>query len=300
MTPGCVAEAQYRVPGDAWYFDADRQKNMPFAVLLEIALQPCGWLAAYMGSALTSETDLKFRNLGGEGVQSLPVTRTSGILTTRATVTNVSDSGGMIIQHYTFHVESPEGTLYEGTTYFGFFSSHALQNQKGIQDAKPHEPSPGERERGVLDEKYPVEAPFPRKKMRMVDHLDLYVPDGGPKGLGFIRGRKKVNPEEWFFKAHFYQDPVMPGSLGVEAFIQLLKFVATRRWGASPETEFEGITGKHQWLYRGQVVPTDNTVTVEAVVTGIDDRLRSVCADGFLMVDGRVVYKLTDFMLKVK
>jgi hypothetical protein len=113
MTPGCVAEAQYRVPGDAWYFDADRQKNMPFAVLLEIALQPCGWLAAYMGSALTSETDLKFRNLGGEGVQSLPVTRASGILTTRATVTNVSDSGGMIIQHYSFHVESPEGTVYE-------------------------------------------------------------------------------------------------------------------------------------------------------------------------------------------
>ena len=109
-----------------------------------------------------------------------------------------------------------------------------------------------------------------------------------------------MNPEEWFFKAHFYQDPVMPGSLGVEAFIQLLKFVATKRWGASPETEFEGITGKHQWLYRGQVVPTDNTVTVEAVVTGIDDQARSVRADGFLMVDGRVVYKLTDFMLKVK
>ena len=300
MKSGCVAEAQYQVPGDAWYFDADRQKNMPFAVLLEIALQPCGWLAAYMGSALTSETDLKFRNLGGEGVQYLPVTSASGILTTRATVTNVSDSGGMIIQHYNFHVESPEGTVYEGTTYFGFFSAQALQNQKGIQDATPHEPSSGERERGVIDEKYPVEPPFPRDKMRMVDHLDLFVQDGGPEGLGFIRGRKKVDPEEWFFKAHFYQDPVMPGSLGVEAFIQLLKFAATKRWGASPETVFEGISGKHQWLYRGQVIPTDNTVTVEATVTEIDDQVRSIGADGFLMVDGRVVYKLTDFMLKVK
>ncbi len=42
---------------------------MPFGVLLEIALQPCGWLAAYCGSALTSPEDLAFRNLGGKATQ---------------------------------------------------------------------------------------------------------------------------------------------------------------------------------------------------------------------------------------
>ena len=42
---------------------------MPFSVLLEIALQPCGWLAAYCGSALTSPEDLKFRNLGGKAIK---------------------------------------------------------------------------------------------------------------------------------------------------------------------------------------------------------------------------------------
>ncbi|MCP4578946.1 MAG: type I polyketide synthase, partial [Deltaproteobacteria bacterium] len=300
MVPGCAAEAQYRIPGDAWYFAANGRKMMPFAVLLEIALQPCGWLAAYMGSALTSDIDLKFRNLGGEGVQYLPVNPTSGILTTRTKVTNVSDSGGMIIQYFTFVVNSTKGTVYKGTTYFGFFSAQALENQKGIQDAKPYEPSRSERERGIMEEKYPIEPPFPEKKMRMVDRIDLFVPDGGPKGLGFIRGSKEVNPDEWFFKAHFYQDPVTPGSLGVEAFIQLLKFVATRRWGASPETIFEGMNAKHQWLYRGQVVPTDQNVTVEAVVTRMDNEARSIRADGFLSVDGRVVYKLTDFTLEVK
>ena len=51
-------EAEYDVPPDAWYFAADRQARMPFAVLLEVALQPCGWLAAYIGSALTSPSDL--------------------------------------------------------------------------------------------------------------------------------------------------------------------------------------------------------------------------------------------------
>ena len=300
MKPGCVAEAQYRIPGDAWYFAANGQNMMPFAVLLEIALQPCGWLAAYMGSALTSHIDLKFRNLGGEGVQYLPVTRTSGILTTRVRVTNVSDSGGMIIQHFTFEVESAKGTVYKGTTYFGFFSAQALENQKGIQDAELYQPSRSQREGGIKDVKYPIEPPFPEDKMRMVDHIDLFVPDGGPKGLGFISGSKQVNPDEWFFKAHFYQDPVTPGSLGVEAFIQLLKYAAAQRWGASSETVFEGTNEKHQWLYRGQVVPTDEAVTVEAVVTEVNDKARLIRADGFLMVDGRVVYKLTDFTLKMR
>ena len=35
-------------------------------ILLEAALQPCGWMAAYLGAALTSPTDLCFRNLGGK------------------------------------------------------------------------------------------------------------------------------------------------------------------------------------------------------------------------------------------
>ena len=253
-----------------------------------------------MGSALTSDTDLKFRNLGGEGVQYLPVTRESGILTTRVKVTNVSNSGGMIIQHYTFEVKGSKGTVYKGTTYFGFFSVQALQNQKGIQGAKPYEPSRSEQERGVINAKYPSKPPFPEEKMRMVDRIDLFVPDGGPNGLGFIRGSKRVDPDEWFFKAHFYQDPVTPGSLGVEAIIQLLKYAATKRWGASPETVFKGMDAKHQWLYRGQIVPKDKTVTVEAVITEMDDSARSVRADGFLMVDGRVVYRLTDFTLRVK
>ena len=57
---------------------------------------------------------------------------------------------------------------------------------------------------------------------------------------------------------------------------------------------------KHQWFDGGQVVPKDKTATVEAVITEMDDDARSIRSDGFLMVDGRVVYKLTDFTLTVK
>ena len=94
---------------------------MPFAVLLEVALQACGWMAAYMGSALTSDGDLKFRNLGGTGRQHLPVTRHTGTLTTRIRVTKISSTAGMILQHYEFAVDCRDGLVYDGSAEFGFF-----------------------------------------------------------------------------------------------------------------------------------------------------------------------------------
>jgi hypothetical protein len=32
-------------PAQAWYFEQNGAPAMPFAVLMEVALQPCGWLA---------------------------------------------------------------------------------------------------------------------------------------------------------------------------------------------------------------------------------------------------------------
>src|SRR5262249_8953820 len=83
LKAGAAATAEYRVPRDAWYFAENGQATMPFAVLLEVALQPCGWLAAYCGSALTSPVDLSFRNLGGDAVQHVEVTPETGLLVTK-------------------------------------------------------------------------------------------------------------------------------------------------------------------------------------------------------------------------
>ena len=58
----------------------------------------------------------------------------------------------------------------------------------------------------------------------MLDRISYYDPKGGKAGLGLLRGEKDVDPGEWFFKAHFFQDPVQPGSLGIEAMIQLLQW----------------------------------------------------------------------------
>ncbi len=300
MRAGASAEAQYDVPPDAWYFGAERQRRMPFAVLLEAALQPCGWLAAYVGSALTTPNDVSFRNLGGNAVQRRDVTPASGTLTASATLKKVATSGGMIIQEFDFSVADRDGVLYEGDTMFGFFSKEALASQVGIRDAAPYRPTAEETARGRALP-YPIEPPFPEKQLRMIDRIELFIPDGGPNGLGYLRGIKDVDPDEWFFKAHFYQDPVTPGSLGLESFLQLLKFAAVERWGTASGTPVSIRHGmRHRWLYRGQIVPTDSRVTVEAWITGRDDSERVLTADGFLSVDGRPIYRMNDFSVRME
>ncbi|MDZ4686438.1 MAG: hypothetical protein SH850_15320, partial [Planctomycetaceae bacterium] len=174
----------------------------------------------------------------------------------------------------------------------------------------------------------PTDPPFPNERFRMVANVDALILDGGPHGLGYIRGSVAVDPSAWFFQAHFFQDPVWPGSLGLESFLQLLKVLAGERWGLGLRAEGLGpekpasdlasspalssqplalsrvfaalaLHRPHEWIYRGQVIPRDKTVTVDVVVTAVDDASRTVTAGGFLTVDGRVIYQMVDFTVQI-
>lgn len=303
LKAGAVIEAEYDVPQDEWYFTEDNQRYMPFAVLLEVALQPCGWLAAYLGSALTSDVDISFRNLGGKAQQYLMVTPEMGTLTTKVTMTAVSQSGGMIIQHYDYEMTCEQGLVYKGNTYFGFFSKEALADQIGIRDAEPYQITDEEKVRSAKFD-YPNTKPMPADMMRMVDEITVYDPHGGPNQLGIIEGKAKVKADAWFFKAHFYEDPVWPGSLGLESFMQLLKVFAWERWGSGLKIDnvyFESmaLNHEHNWVYRGQILPVDDEVTIKAVITKVDDVSKTVFAEGFLTVDGRIIYQMNDFALRI-
>ena len=63
----------------------------------------------------------------------------------RSTITKVSQSAGMIIQHYDFRRRAGAGPVYRGDTYFGFFRREALANQVGIREATPYRPGADER-----------------------------------------------------------------------------------------------------------------------------------------------------------
>jgi 3-hydroxymyristoyl/3-hydroxydecanoyl-(acyl carrier protein) dehydratase len=134
----------------------------------------------------------------------------------------------------------------------------------------------------------------------MVEEIQT-VDDGGPHGLGVIEGSIAVDPKAWFFEAHFLGDPVWPGSLGLESFLQLLKVVATRRWGEGPGVMFDspGRDHSHRWVYRGQILPSNRRVTTQAVITARDDDRQVITADGLLLVDGKIIYQMNDYTLRL-
>jgi len=107
-----------------------------------------------------------------------------------------------------------------------------------------------------------------------------------------------VDPGEWFFQAHFFQDPVQPGSLGVQAMCQLLQFYAIERSLGSgfPAPRFEPVlTGQAvSWKYRGQVTPGTARVTVELEIREVveNEHQVRVIGDGWLWADGTRVYQV--------
>jgi 3-hydroxymyristoyl/3-hydroxydecanoyl-(acyl carrier protein) dehydratase len=289
MAVGSAVVAEYDVPDEAWYFASP---TMPIAALMEVALQPCGWLGCYVGSPVQIDAELLFRNLDGNLRVRREVRPDTGVIRTRAELTDVSRAAGMIIETFRIDCHADGEPLLSGTAVFGYFLTTAFAQQPGLPA------TPSERER--LTERSAYRVAFPQAAgpmLTMLDRITGYWPRGGTAGLGRLRAEKDVDPGDWFFKAHFFQDPVMPGSLGIEAMCQLLQWYLLDRGLADdrPGARFEPVALDEPltWTYRGQVVPTDGLITVELEILEIRDR--TAYAKGWLWIDGRRIYRVARF-----
>jgi 3-hydroxymyristoyl/3-hydroxydecanoyl-(acyl carrier protein) dehydratase len=266
---------------------------------MEIALQPCGWLGCYVGSPVQMDTEVLFRNLDGD-VRVLrevrPGTRT---VHTRVEITAISHINGMIIESFAFDCHADGVPLLSGTAVFGYFSAAAFAEQPGLP------PTPAERDQ-LLEPSPPApplhgDRPSPGPMLSMLDRITGYWPAGGSAGLGRLRAETDVDPGAWFFRAHFFQDPVMPGSLGVEAMCQLLRWYMLDRGigtnDAAARFEPIALDERLTWTYRGQIVPGDRLITVELDVLEIRDT--TVFATAWLWIDGRRIYRLERFGMRV-
>ncbi|MDR2368103.1 MAG: hypothetical protein LBF58_08360 [Deltaproteobacteria bacterium] len=299
VSVGTQVEATYNLEADGreWLLGEAGGLNpfMPYAAVNEMALQGCGFLAAYMGSALPFAGPMHFRNLGGEATVHRLIDKAQGQIRTRATLTKSSVLGSMTIQHYQFSVAWNEQTLYDGQTHFGFHAPESLLKPLGLK-ANPSLlkalTAPAAQSQG---KPYPTGPAWPDGRWRMVDNVIV-----DPKGAGRVWGRSKVDPSAWFFDAHFPHDPVWPGSLGLEGFLQAAKAL----WAAMlrPDVRAEDLRVSwhapavalgHRWLYRGQIVPHNQDVTFGLKVTGGKDD--TLIFKGLLWVDGQVVYQVDDF-----
>lgn len=143
--------------------------------------------------------------------------------------------------------------------------------------------------------------------MRMLDKVTGFWDDGGEAGLGRIRTWQQIHYDAWYFKAHFYEDPVQPGSLGLEALIQSARaLVHMKGWLEgieNPVWEHPIVGFPLAWKYRGQVVPKrDEVVTeVEALkVEIVEGESVTVEVFGTQWVDGLRIYEVPSFAVRVR
>ena len=105
---------------------------MPIAVLVEVALQPCGWLASYVGCAVHEKGEVFFRNLDGKGTIHRPLLATDGTVRVKSTLTTLSKAGGATLVSFAVQCTVRGEPVYDLTTTFGFFPGAALAGQAGL------------------------------------------------------------------------------------------------------------------------------------------------------------------------
>jgi 3-oxoacyl-(acyl-carrier-protein) synthase/3-hydroxymyristoyl/3-hydroxydecanoyl-(acyl carrier protein) dehydratase len=284
--------AEYDVQQDAWYFDDNGAPVMPFAVLLEVALQPCGWLASYAGCAISVGREVVFRNLDGTGRVEREVGRNAGTLSTSARLTSISAVGALLIVGFDVQVSSAAGTVFTCATVFGFFPPETMRDQPGLPDTGA---------RPSLSPSSPLRTPaaprLARGRLGMLGDAVAIDPVGGKAGLGRIVASRAVDASDWFFRAHFMGDPVQPGSLGLEAMVQGLEALALARGlgDGLADPRFEALASgvPLTWKYRGQVLPEDHETTVEVEITEVRPSPEGtvVIAEGSFRVDGKLIYR---------
>ncbi len=318
--------AEYDVPQNPWYYQQNSNTSMPYSVIMEIALQPCGLLGAYLGSTLQfPEMDLYLRNLDGDGESfDLPTGtdfRGKTILNKSVLVSSIAH-GGTILQRYTFELSVDGHVFYKGNSSFGFFTADALASQAGLD--KGQEIPAWYKSEGLtaadymqikLDSLYgkmklfkaPANKPHYRlaeDQLNMVDQL-IIAKDKGQYGKGYIHATKFIKTYNWFFACHFYQDPVMPGSLGVESILQAMQVFALQQdLGKDFQSPKFVQLANHKtvWKYRGQILLHVKEMHLEVHIKTIEKRGNqlAIIADAYLWNEGMRIYQVTDLALGIE
>lgn len=134
----------------------------------------------------------------------------------------------------------------------------------------------------------PGNARLPLPPMLMFDRITRINTDGGEYGKGEIVAELDVNPDLWFFKCHFEDDPVMPGCLGLDAMWQAVGFFLG--WLGQPG---QGrALGVGEVKFTGQVLDTVKTVSYHlSIKRTILRKLVLGIADGVVKADGQEIYR---------
>jgi PfaB family protein len=317
--PGAWLTAEYDMPRDPWYYRDHGSTYLPYSMLMEIGLQPCGFLSGHIGATLSyPNEDFYFRNLDGRGKILAAVDPRGKTIANRVELRSSSAVQGAVIEGFTFQLSCDGLPFYEGEAVFGYFSQEALARQVGLDRGQavptwlakhPEAASDALHARGA-DLALPRGAASQSQcvigggQFALLDQITV-LPTGGDMGLGYIHGSWRVRPDDWFFNAHFHQDPVMPGSLGVEAMVQALKafVLCSNVAGDLHDPRFvQCPSADASWKYRGQIVRSRDDITIEVHVESVTrgDSWIEVAGNGSLWRNGLRIYAVRGLAVRVQ
>ncbi len=137
----------------------------------------------------------------------------------------------------------------------------------------------------------PGNAQLPSPPMLMLDRITAISSTKGHYGKGYVHAELDIHPEQWFFACHFLGDPVMPGSLGLDAMWQLVGFFLAWSGGLGRGRAL----GVGEVKFTGQVPPSVTRLTYRIELKRVIIRkLVMGVGDGVMEADGQPIYEAHD------
>ena len=296
LRPGARMRAEMDLCHDDWFFQVN-QGVLPYCILNEAVLQPCGLMAQLLGIDTLSDTDRFIRNLSGTLQVFTDLMAQNTRIQTEVLLKEVVDTPEVFMVKFDVEAGLPDGCcIARGTDlHFGFFSKAGLASTPGIPGLKPaalkcsdHLILPAEIGDGVR---------LPQGPGLFIDRVVGFDEAGGPWNQGQLLVEKMIDPQEWIFFIHFYQDPVVPGSYSLDAVGQILRyFLIQQGLVDSPASYLRVHTdGDFSWSYRGQILPTQKRVLYQVDIKEVEaDSTLRVRADATVFCDDKAIYTMQD------
>lgn len=314
VKPGNRMVNEFVMRADDWYFQYNHG-IMPFCVLNEVVLQPCGLLPQLLELDAMGSSDRFIRNLGGRMITHEDIPAQDGVIRAEVILKEVVNTPTTFMVKYdgTYHLADGR-LLAEGKDlHFGFFSQEELAGSPGLswkENDKQLFDSNNERSEVINGDQLPlpnelgVNGRLPMFPGLFFDRVNEFLPSGGKFAKGLLRVEKLVDPEEWIFYSHFYMDPVVPGSYSLDAVTQVLQYYVLLQEELNPQRKVEGPgyfrTNHEQWMnwqYRGQILQHNKKIIYEVEIQ--DEGPGWVLGAARVYVDGKFIYELADTLVKL-